>query len=206
MKKTYRINFMETTNNKTERAAELLPCAFCGEPAEWINKVLFDGRYYIRCSNGECHVIIKADRQDKAIGFWNRRLVREPEKVKEPSEVVNNGEGWPAINAEKHLQELIKKNRESILVIEGKSQFSWGFRECMMFFCKRMKEFGHTDKWFGPRAVGEPLVKGDETPTQEYMESECRKTSYLCGCTTKCEYFPKKPISLPVDTDTKTKE
>jgi len=51
----------------------LLPCPFCNSQPEWINETIGDGHYYIRCSNGHCHVTIKEDRRDKAIGWWNNR-------------------------------------------------------------------------------------------------------------------------------------
>lgn len=49
----------------------LLPCPFCGSQPEWINEVLADSHFYIKCQN--CHIIMKEDRRDKVIGMWNNR-------------------------------------------------------------------------------------------------------------------------------------
>ncbi len=196
---------METTNNKTERAAELLPCAFCGEPAEWINKVLFDGHYYIRCSNGECHVTIKADRQDKAIGFWNRRIVREPEKVKE---------AIPYSHFQYHLMTL-RNNLYNALPTGDSSLFE---------FIKVIKShIEEIDRLLKNGVIGEPLVKENGQYIMGY-DDQASQFEILGPPTTYKDGSKSRPLvgwhsdeslglkvlnflnSLPVDTDTKTKE
>lgn len=52
-------------------AVDLLPCPFCGAQPEWVNEALADSHYYIRCPH--CQFIMKQDRRDKVIGFWNNR-------------------------------------------------------------------------------------------------------------------------------------
>jgi Lar family restriction alleviation protein len=49
----------------------LLPCPFCGTQPEWINEALSDSHYYIKCPH--CQFVMKQDRRDKVIGFWNNR-------------------------------------------------------------------------------------------------------------------------------------
>lgn len=74
--------------NTLWRTDILLPCPFCGSKPEWINKILGDGHYYIQCSEGSCRVCVKADRHDKAIGFWNRRK-SIPAKEESQEELIN---------------------------------------------------------------------------------------------------------------------
>lgn len=52
-------------------ADKLLPCPFCNEQPEIVHKAHPSGLPGIRCMN--CNFIVKQDREDKTIGFWNRR-------------------------------------------------------------------------------------------------------------------------------------
>lgn len=58
-----------------EEAKELSPCPLCGSDPEWINQALADSHFYIKCPH--CHIVVKEDRRDKAIGIWNRRVESE---------------------------------------------------------------------------------------------------------------------------------
>ncbi len=49
----------------------LLPCPFCGGEAHMSGKFPH-GQYYITCTG--CRVSLWDDRQDKAIGHWNKRV------------------------------------------------------------------------------------------------------------------------------------
>lgn len=64
-----------TCNQLTEiTTTNLLPCPFCGTDPEWINEALADDHFYLRCPH--CQYVMKQDRRDKVIGFWNRRVTK----------------------------------------------------------------------------------------------------------------------------------
>lgn len=100
----------------------LLPCPFCGEQPEWINQIIHDSHFYIRCPNGECHITIKADRRDKAIGFWNRRseLHQLKKKVEQQAAVLANIEKGAKRILEIHprLEALDISHKELLRLLE----------------------------------------------------------------------------------------
>lgn len=77
----------------------LLPCPFCGSQPEWINEALADSHYYIRCPH--CHIVMKEDRRDKAIGIWN---YRQP-----PLAPPVAGENKPENPDKKHFDKMLLK-------------------------------------------------------------------------------------------------
>ena len=61
-------------NNKKrliEPLSKLLPCPFCGGEAK-LSGCFPNGQYYIKCTG--CRVSLWYDRQDKAVGCWNKRV------------------------------------------------------------------------------------------------------------------------------------
>lgn len=56
---------------RDKEESNLLPCPFCGSQPEWINEALEDSHFYIKCP--ECKFVMKRDRRDKVIGYWNNR-------------------------------------------------------------------------------------------------------------------------------------
>jgi hypothetical protein len=90
---------------------EILPCPFCGGPAETSG---YDYAFYVRCLNPECIAVshgLHYETQDEAITAWNRRP---------PSPDV--GELWKGLRkAAEQLEFYAREHRNKAAALPGTS-------------------------------------------------------------------------------------
>lgn len=107
--------FIEATSTeRVEQTSEsILPCPFCGGRPIWTHLAVADDHFHLKCA--ECNFEMKQDRQDKVIGYWNRRVLETAQSQEELW-----GEVWDRLTGDNRGSFLSREDH----MLELKSKFT----------------------------------------------------------------------------------